>query len=219
MKKNRINWTNHLIELFIVIIGITIAFWLNNVSVREKERVQEIVYLKDILHDLKIDSARLSRNVRINELKQEKLSAGLELISARAPVDSILFKVIEIGSYDFFTPDNLTLISMMQSGDLKLIQSEEIKRELLRLLKIYENIDFMQKNFLQALDDNYFPMLLRQVDMSNLEVADPDFFYGIEIRNYTIFALNETDQHINSYNHAQRQIGNLMTLIKSEISN
>ncbi len=218
MKKNRINWTNHLIELFIVIIGISIAFWLNNVSVREKERVQEIVYLKDILHDLKIDSARLSRNVRINELKQEKLSAGLEFISAKAPIDSILFKVIEIGGYDFFTPDNLTLISMMQSGDLKLIQSEEIKRELLRLLKIYESIDFMQKNFLQALDDNYFPMLLSQVDMSNMEVADPDFFYGIEIRNYTIFALNETGQHINSYNYAQKQIGKLMALINSEIS-
>jgi hypothetical protein len=65
-----------------------------------------------------------------------------------------LVYILEIGNYDLFNPDNFTLTSLLQSGDLKLIDSEQTKRELLRLLKVYESIDNMQKKILQALDDN-----------------------------------------------------------------
>lgn len=45
----------------------------------------------------------------------------------------------------------------------------------------------MQKNFLQVLDDNYFPMLLTKVDMMEFKALDPDFFHGIEIKNYGVY--------------------------------
>jgi hypothetical protein len=99
-----------------------------------------------------------------------------------------------------------------------LIKSEQTKRELLRLLRLYESIDEMQINFLQALDDNYFPMLLTKVDMLAFEVTDPTFFYGIEIRNYSYYTLNETNQHIRMYKLAQKQASKVMELIQTELA-
>lgn len=218
MKRVEINWTNHFIELLIVIIGISIAFWLNNISIRSKEDRQEISYLTDIRNDLRKDSLKLISNIRFNEEKSEKLEHAFELISGMAPIDSVLVNVIEIGNYEFFNPDNFTLTSLLQSGDLKLIESEPIKRETLRLLKIYESIDNMQKNFLQALDDNYFPMLLTKVDMVGFKALDIDFFYSVEIKNYCAFTLNETTQHIQTYKHAQNQIEKLRQLIEIELN-
>ncbi|MDG2448135.1 MAG: hypothetical protein P8M34_00805, partial [Saprospiraceae bacterium] len=172
----------------------------------------------DIRHDLKTDSLRLSGNIRNNEAKSEKLSNALELIDRTAPIDSVLEKIIEIGNYDFFTPDNFTLISLLQSDDLKLIDSDKTKKELLRLLKVYDSIDNMQKNFLQALDDNYFPMLLTKVDMTKLKAIDSKFFYGVEIKNYCGFTLNETSQHIRTYKYAQKQLVKVTDLIDNELS-
>jgi len=218
-KKTKLRWSNYLIELFIVIIGISIAFWLNNMATQSKEKQEKVAYLKDIRNDLKTDSIRLSNNIQNNKIKSQKLVKSLDLIKESAPIDSVLINIIEIGNYDFFTPDNFTLSSLIQSGDLKLINSDKTKRELLRLLRIYESIDNIQKNLLQALDDNYFPMLLSKVDMIEFKAIDPDYFYGVEMKNYCVFTLNETSQHIRNYEYAQGQVKKVMELIDEELLN
>jgi len=215
--KTKRRWSNYLIELLIVIIGISIAFWLNNIGIKNKNKLEKYSYLTDIRNDLKTDSLRLSLNVKNNEIKIEKLENALDLIEKSAPIDSVLVNIMEIGNYDFFSPDNFTITSLLQSGDLKLIDSEETKKELLRLLKVYESIDNMQKNFLQALDDNFFPMLLTKVDMIKFKAVDPNFFYGIQIKNYCAFTLNETKQHIRTYKYAQKQIYKLIKVIDDEL--
>ena len=187
-------------------------------ATQSKEKQEKVAYLIDIRSDLKTDSIRLFRNVQNNKIKSKKLIKSLDLIKASAPIDSVLINVIEIGSYDFFTPDNFTLTSLIQSGDLKLINSDKTKRELLRLLRLYESIDNMQKNLLQALDDNYFPMLLSKVDMIEFHAVDPDFFYGVEIKNYCVFTLNETSQHIQTYEYAQKRVKKVMDLIDEELA-
>ena len=218
-EQSKIKWSNHLIELLIVIMGISIAFWLNNKATQSKENRQKIVYLNDIRNDLKKDSVRLSSNIRNNEAKSEKLLRGLDLIkNSESSIDSVLMYVLEIGNYDFFNPENFTLTSLLQSGDLKIIDSEETKRELLRLLRVYDSIDNMQNNFLQALDGNFFPMLLTKVDMLEFRAIDPDFFHGLEIKNYCAFTLNETNQHIRNYKYALTQVDKVMRLIDNELN-
>lgn len=206
MKWKGIDWTNHFNELLIVIIGISIAFWLNNMALRSNAYQQETNYLTDIRNDLREESLKLSDIIAFNEKKSEKLTHVFELISVHAPIDSDLTYVIEIENYDFFNPDHFTLTSLLQSGDFELIESEAIKREILRLLKIYESIDQVQNNLLQALDDNYFPMLLTKVEMVKFNTIDTDYFYSLEIRTYCIFTLNETTQHTQTYKYAKIQI-------------
>lgn len=217
MKKTKLTWSDYLMELLIVIIGISIAFWLNNVAIDSQNKKESTSYLTAIKNDLKTDKARLSDNIKNNKTKSKKLSHSLKMIQQKVSIDSLLISIIEIGNYDFFDPDNFTLTSLLQSGDLKLIDSEQVKRELLRLLKIYESIDIMQKNFLHALDDNYFPMLLTKVDMIEFKAVDPDFFYGVEIKNYCGYTLDETSQHIQNYMKAQSQVNKVIKLIDAEL--
>ncbi len=99
-----------------------------------------------------------------------------------------------------------------------MIDSEDTKKELLRLLRIYESIEVTQNNFLEALDQNYFPMLLTKVDMVNLVAVDEEFFYSTLIKNYAAYALDETERHIQVYNYAQKQVFKLMKLIDEELA-
>lgn len=211
-------WSNYFIELLIVIIGISIAFWINNIDVKNKNELEKVSYLIDIRDDLKKDSLRLSYSIKYNEIKIKKLSKAIKLIEASAPIDSLLVYTSEIGGYSFFSPNDLTLSSLIQSGDLKLINSRKVKKELLRLLEAYETIEYLQKNFLQALDDNYFPTLFRKIDKINNKPIDIDFFYSIEQKNYAHFALNETNQHIQSYKDALKQVVKLIKLINFNLN-
>jgi len=84
------HWTNYLIELSIVIIGITIAFWLNSLADAVNNKKQKVSYLTDIKNDLKTDSLRLTNNIRNNKNKSKILIKSLELIKRTAPIDSVL---------------------------------------------------------------------------------------------------------------------------------
>ena len=216
-KRSKRLWFKYLIELFIVIIGISIAFWLNNLATATNNQKQRATYLTDIANDLRTDSISLSFNIKNNIRKRKILLKSLELIENTAPIDSLLPYVLEIGNYDFFKPDNFTLTSLLQSGDFKLIDAPETKRELLRLLKIYEFIENSQNNFLEALDENYFPMLISKVDMTSMKVTNAQFFYETEIKNYCGFTISETAQHIENYEVAQAQIAKVMQLIQSDL--
>lgn len=216
MKK--IDWRTHFVELIIVIIGISIAFWLNNLATESREKKLEISFLLDLKSDFRKDSIRLINSLKHNERKITTLSSGLQLIQTdirHEYADSLLAFISRIGNYNFFSPEDLTLTSLLQSGDIKVIRSQQLKKELLRLLKIYEEIDWSQKQLLQALDQNYFPLILNKADMVTQKTADPDFFYTLEVKNYCAFVINDTSQHQKLYERALKQVNKLLDMIEA----
>lgn len=214
--QRKLNWKAHFVELAIVIIGISVAFWLNSLASNRKDRQLEQEFIADLRTELRIDSVRLDYQIRFNERKVASLVKGMAMLDrdrTMANVDSALFYTNQIGHYDFFFPENFTLISMLESGDIKLIRSKEIKKELIRLQRKYDYIDWVQNNFLKALDDNFFPMLMKKVDMQSGFVNDPAFLYSTENRNYIGFALSDTKTHLEQYKLAVAQIEKLLGLM------
>ncbi len=212
-----INWKTHFIELIIVVIGISVAFWLNNLATSRVERNLEKEFLSDLRTELRVDSARLHYHVDFNEQKVATLARGLKMISddsEMSQIDSVLFYTTYVGHYDFFFPENFTLISMLQSGDLKLIRSKEIKKELVRLQRKYEYIEWVQNNFLKALDENFFPLILKKVDLRSGTIDEPAYLYSIENRNFVGFAMNDTQAHIEEYKRAAKQIQKLLAMME-----
>ncbi len=77
-----LNWRNYFIELLIVIIGISVAFWLNNVAQENAEKKLETKFIQDLGSDLRSDSSTLSFNIKFNKEKAELLSKAVELMYA-----------------------------------------------------------------------------------------------------------------------------------------
>ena len=48
----KINWTNHAIEFITVVIGILMAFWLNNYNEERKDTHQANQYLQSIQEEI-----------------------------------------------------------------------------------------------------------------------------------------------------------------------
>lgn len=214
----KLDWKNHFIELLIVIIGITIAFWLNNLANESSDRKLEEKFINDLRADLQRDSATLAYNVKFNERKVEILYGGIQLMVSDTKhmySDSLINMLEAIGNYDFFVSESFTLVSLLQSGDIKLLRSDELKKELLRLLKQYELIDRHQNNLLQALDNNYFPLLLGELDMLTQKPTDPDFFYDLKIKNYCAYTMSDTNNLITEYKQAIKQVSKILQMMDS----
>lgn len=205
----KLNWSNYFIELLIVIIGITVAFWLNNLASTGKEKKLEETFIIDLKEDLQKDSILLVHKIRFNEDKIERLKRGFMILQKdknQEQLDSVIAMSNLIGNYDFFNSESYMLGSLLQSGDIKLITSRPIKKELIKLIKLYDIIDESQRNHLQALDNNYFPALMTRLDLVTDKTNDPDWFYSVQMRNYFAFSMNDVNNIVGQYKYALNQI-------------
>lgn len=197
------------IEFVIVILGITIAFWLSNLGEQKKERRLEAVYLADIRTDLSEDQKALSYSLRENKVKLDKLLDGVSYYQSNGPkirLDSLAGYSQLIGNYFHFTPNDYTYISLQQSGDFKIIEDNSLKKALVGLYQHYKLIEAEQKNLLEALDQNYFPTLMSKYDMLSGELEDQDYFESAAFKNTLVFTLNETRTLIRLYEIALKKI-------------
>lgn len=212
-----IQWRNHLIEFFIVLLGVTLAFWLNNLSEDVKERKVEKEYLTALQADLAKDVSLLSSNIEQAEKKVRKFEGVLNKMIAgeRLPLDTILKYVQLIGNYWFFTPANYTYQTLEQSGDLKIISNRTIRGQLIELEHTYGLIDELQVNFLKALDEAYFPEVYKHMDLLEGTATNEEFFRSPFIKNYFVYTYQDTKAQLEAYKSTLKMADSLQVSFQS----
>lgn len=198
-----------LIEFIIVILGISIAFWLSNLGEDKKERALEKAYLQDIKSDLQNDLKLLTFSIEQNEKKQRKLLKGVQYFRGAnngVTLDTLVDYAGLMGNYYHFSPNDYTYLSLQQSGDFKIISKQEVKKALIALYQLYGYIEREQENVLSGLDENYFPILMQHLDLVTGEVVNPTYFNSTLFRNNMGFVLNEISTLISLYKNAKQEI-------------
>jgi len=184
-------WT---FEFFLIVIGVTIALWLENIAEENKERQIEQEYMLSFQGDVSKDIVRLQNNIKNNSEIVKKVEAFLgKMMKGEITEENLLSEVGSMMHYDYFSPDDFTLSSIKASGDFRLLRDPLVKRKILQLRRAYDEIDVLQQNFQKALDSQIVPMFIENIDMTRGKVINPDFIKDHRLANiagYTISDLN-----------------------------
>ncbi len=205
-------------ELFMLVLGINIALWAEGRFEDYRDQQTEADYLHAMARDLRTDKANLEKILAANEAKIERLSAimpELEAVGDKSAekVSAILF---EPSSYTFFTPEDFSFRSMRESGDFQLLSSSEIKENILRLNRLHRDVDTLQDNFIQAMDDGYIPLMMANLDLMTMQLADPALGEKVVFRNFFAYTLQDTSTRIAFCKEIAKQTDELIRLIESE---
>lgn len=154
MKK--INWRYVFGELFIVIVGITIAFNLNRCSQKSEDKKLKQQYLANLVIDLEQDKKVLQQNIKATKNRSEKIKEIIKIINSgqllNASHNMLVFEASEMEGY---TPANSTYSTLVNSGHLNLIDFE-LRRAIekhytetnTRILSEYERMEIIHKKYL-----------------------------------------------------------------------
>ncbi|MDX1469903.1 MAG: DUF6090 family protein [Flavobacteriaceae bacterium] len=153
---NRINWRYAFGEILIVIIGISIAFAINKYADNQQEKEQRLQYLSNIKQDLLLDKEVLEKNL---DSIQNKIQLGQEIIPIlnKDIPNKIQYagKIFNYISLVEFIPNDITYNTLINSGDLNLIDDFELKKAIERhyslyqtILKDYARIEEIRKNYI-----------------------------------------------------------------------
>jgi len=212
---------NLFVEILMIVIGINVALWfegwfqdLENIEIEEH-------YLADLRDDLQTDIKNLDNVIDSGEAKSQRAAKIIEEMPgiAELSTEELAQTIYTPPSYQFFTPSDFTYKSMQDSGDFRLLRSSQVKKSILRLDRRHKEIASMQKNFLQALDDAYIPLMMKSFDLVNMRVTDPSFLKDQMFQNFFVYTMQDTDAMVSLYRLARSESEALISLIDEQLGN
>jgi len=210
---------NLLLEILMIVVGINVALWFESWFQELQDAEIEERYLADLRDDLLTDIKNLDIVIRSGETKSQKVAQLVDLMPTIADLspEEQAQAIYTPSNYQFFVPSDFTYRSMQESGDFRLLRNAEIKKSILRLDRRHKDIALLQKNYLQAMDDGYIPLMMNRFDIATMRVTDPTLLEDQLFRNFFVYTKQDTDAMVEMYRLARSRSDELVRLIEEEL--
>jgi hypothetical protein len=194
----RIDWVNQLINLIIVIVGVTVAFAFNSWAEEKRAHAKEKAIIKNIIKDFESDLADLKDSQLNNERFLNRLQHVIQILK-KEPLD---FRLVydstrQLNSYTTFIPVHPSFVSLGSSYDLTAISSDSLRKKIVNLFFAYSSLKMNENGGLvKLLEDYYTPFWHKNFDFLRREPIDLKKFNTVEYSNILLKARN----YLNSKN-------------------
>lgn len=166
--KRGIDIKTHFIELLVVIIGISIAFALEGWSSNRKERRLETNYLNSLKADLEKDKEDLQVLIDSTSVILKYVGEVFQYVYSNQPATVYRRHHMTSGYLtSYFYPKNGTYVSLINSGDISVVKSFELKAALSDLYNIeYMELARIDNVIRKLVDDTIQPYILDHIEFS-----------------------------------------------------
>ncbi len=182
-----IDWKSKFIDLLIVIIGITIAFQLNNLNELNKSKTKEIDYLKSFYNENAANESNLILALEFClEKKKDIDNLKQILISKKYTDNSIKNLAASMMAYSNFSPSIITMENITASGQFELIRNIEFRENLIDTYNSYETTSLMEVFLSDYAKEYVSPFFFENVRFSDFSAINEDFAEKAEFENIVI---------------------------------
>ena len=211
---------NLFLEILMIVVGINVALWFESWFQDLQDAEIEGEYLADLRDDLLTDIGNLDRVIESGEAKSQRSAQIIELMPniSDLPPEQQAQAIYTPPNYQFFEPSDFTYRSMQESGDFRLLRNARIKKSILKLDRRHKDIAMTQRNFLQAIDDGYIPLMMNRFDIATMTVTDPALLDDQLFRNFFVYTKQDTDAMVALYQAARSQSRELVELIEEQLA-
>ena len=216
-RKLNIDWKSKLIDLLIVIIGITIAFQLNNLNESNKSKTQEKNYLKSFYEENRDNESNLSLALEfayktrndIDTLKQILLLKNYE-------DDRIKSLSASMMALSDFSPSLITMENITASGDFELIGNFEYREKIIDTYNSYQTTSQLENILSDYVNEYVTPFFFKNVRFSDFTSLKENFIKESEFENIVLGYDALLTQKLKGYEVNLQKLKELNQLLKSK---
>jgi len=184
-------------EFVLIVVGVSIALWLENVLETIKEREVEQAYIQSFQQDWKTDIKKLKQVTKMNQaLKKRAEQLFADLQQSKVTDADLPERVFVILNYQYFSAQDFTFKSIQETGEFRLLRNEQFKRDIMELRGYHETIMEAQKNYQQALDYHIVPLIMDNIDLANQKVVVPGFVNDHRLLNLVSYTIEDLNSRI-----------------------
>jgi len=205
-------------EIALVVIGILIALSINNKNDEISKRNAEKNFYRNIKQQLLDDADHIKSQIEYNSTYTEQFRYGIELIELndRSKKDSLGRIAVNLTNYSDFDRQGNIYETMVNSGDIKLVQNIEIIERLRRLEETYIYVNRMETIHFDVVI-SIVPDLIQSIRLYSNEVENVDYLFGYKFQNLFVISLRIMQEKDEVYNRALDEIEVVVGLIENEL--
>jgi hypothetical protein len=206
-------------EIILVVIGILIALEINNWNNLKIKKQDEITTYKNIKEQITQNLNELNAIKATNNYYTSQYSYASSLISAldKSKIDTLAIMTMNLSQYSDFHGNGSIYETLVNSGDIKLLENSEIQNKLQALESTYGYINKLEDIHWEIIIKELSPELRGVINYANLHVVKPEKLYSVEIQNIFIESIFLTNGKETVYNLAINAITELIELINKEL--
>lgn len=186
-KKLKIDWKSKLIDLLIVVIGISIAFQLNNINEAKKTKVKEKDYLKSFYEENRDNESDFSLALEdVLKTKNDIDSLKKILLSKDYLNDKITNLTASMMALTDFHPSLITMENITASGDFELISDFEFREQLIDTYNSYQTTAQLENILSDYVNQYVTPFFFENVRFSDFSSLKENFIKKPEFENIVL---------------------------------
>ncbi|MEQ8702615.1 MAG: DUF6090 family protein [Phaeodactylibacter sp.] len=196
--KRKYNWLNHVFNFLAVILGVYLAFYMNERAKQNEDRKESMLLMNSLISDLSQDIEKYERyDIPVNIQYQEKVLAVLDLLLADS-TEGIGGPLSDIIGIENYAPTTSTYSSMKSSGKLRLIDDLDLRKELTDFYEGFATESEMKGTYqVDYFTDELLLWLTMNVDLVDMQILNKGEL--VVLRNKLFIYESLISQKVESY--------------------
>lgn len=217
--KTKFSFKTVVLEIFIVIVGITIAFWLNNWGEERKERRLETEFLKTLRSDLASDSAAFAYQIEENQENVKHLYSFVHVLRKKDYAnDSVQWFIGRFMNRNNWIINANTFEILKSGGKLDIIQDFDLRSEISRFFRIRTYQTERMLDVIQTFQDDQMNVYLtKNSDYFIQSRPDKSFVRDIEFQNLLAGWADLNDEKLYLYKDILTDITQLISKLDEQL--
>ncbi|KAA3599124.1 MAG: hypothetical protein DWQ06_10930 [Calditrichaeota bacterium] len=180
-----INWLKYTIELLVVILGVSIAFMLDNWKENKKNIELEKNFLSSFQNDLGKDNKDLENVISFEEKSLNELKNVIKKYAKGEEVsENELFSVFQsMLSFSFIKANNNTFEFVKNSGHLAIIKNYRLKESFVAYYQKQSEVKYLEKFQSDYVNSFFLPFLNKNFDILAQEIPNKEILNSMEMKN------------------------------------
>ena len=207
-------------EILLIMLGILLAFQINNWNTLRNKKKAEIQYYQNIKRQLNEDIPSIRGNIEYNQLYLNQYEYATQIIEAndRSKIDTLVVISINLTKFSDFHRKSNIFETMVNSGEIMLLKNKRIIERLQRLEETYIYINRLESSHFELTKLYIGPVLSKNIKLLSAEVKNPDQLFEFEFQNRFVVSMAVMIEKHEIYTRALNEINEIIALINEEIN-
>ncbi|MBT8181418.1 MAG: hypothetical protein KJO53_07500 [Eudoraea sp.] len=206
-------------EILLVMIGITLAFQVDNWNEDRVKKIAEIRTYKNIREQINGDKELIKNQIDYNNRYMVQFEYAKEIIftNDRSKIDTLGAIAAKLTKYSDFDRKGNIYETMVNSGEIQLLQNQSIINRIRWLEERYNYINRMENIHYDIVIGYAAPSITKTVNFVTAEVIEPEQIYSVEFQNLTQLLLQVMIEKDEIYESGITEIDEILALIDIEL--
>lgn len=207
-------------EILLVMIGILLAFQINNWKDNRSKQEAELGLCQNIKNQISDDKNLIEGQRTYNDKYKKQFEYAITIIELndRSKMDTLGLIVRNLTQYSDFDRQGNIYETMVNSGDIKLLKNVAIINGIRELEQRYLYINRMETIHYDAMITYVVPSITPNIRFSNGVIENADSVYSFEFQNLIIALLKVMQEKEDVYSSAVKLIDEIVKLIDHELN-